>query len=121
CQSGVWISGSIYNGSYSSLGAFVSTYTSVNDTGRPMTVYASGGVSTIDRGIKDGDNCRNTWDLKGMVDGHIITSAGTANSDWSKSGTINFIIPAGSTFSVTSNPLPSYGCSPGSFNLVTYH
>ncbi|MFU8249512.1 MULTISPECIES: shufflon system plasmid conjugative transfer pilus tip adhesin PilV, partial [Enterobacteriaceae] len=37
CQSGVWISGSIYNGSYSSLGAFVSTYTSVNDTGRPMT------------------------------------------------------------------------------------
>ncbi|MDV5353188.1 shufflon system plasmid conjugative transfer pilus tip adhesin PilV [Enterobacter hormaechei] len=121
CQSGVWISGSIYNGNYTVLGAFVSTYTSVNDTGRPMTVYASGGVSTIDRGIKDGDNCRNTWDLKGMVDGRIITSAGTANSDWSKSGTINFIIPAGSTFSVTSNPLPSYGCSPGSFNLVTYH
>ncbi|ECO4313816.1 hypothetical protein AB0001_004863 [Salmonella enterica] len=85
-----------------------------------MTVYASGGVSTVDRGIKDGDNCRNTWDLSGVVDGRAITGAGTANSDWSKSGTINFIVPAGATYSVYSNPLPSYGCSPGSFSLVTY-
>ncbi|EPU5292581.1 shufflon system plasmid conjugative transfer pilus tip adhesin PilV, partial [Enterobacter roggenkampii] len=115
-----WASAANHNGKYSSLGAFVSVYTSVNNTGRPITVYASGGVSTVDRKIKDGDNCRNTWDLTGVVDGRVITSAGTANSDWSKSGTINFIIPAGSTFSVTSNPLPSYGCSPGSFNLVTY-
>lgn len=83
-----------------------------------MTVYASGGVSTVDRKIKDGDDCRNTWDLTGIVDGRIITSAGTANSDWSKSGSINFIIPAGATFSITSSPLPSYGCSPGSFSLV---
>ncbi|HCQ0323133.1 TPA: shufflon system plasmid conjugative transfer pilus tip adhesin PilV [Escherichia coli] len=120
CQSGVWTSAGNHNGTYSSLGAFVSVYTSVNNTGRPMTIYASGGVSTVDRKIKDGDNCRNTWDLTGSVDGRVITSAGTANSDWSKTGTINFVIPAGSTFSVTSNPLPSYGCSPGSFNLVTY-
>lgn len=121
CQSGTWASGTNYNGSYSSLGAFISTYTSVNGTGRPMIVYASGGVSTVDRKIKDGDNCRNTWDLTGIVDGRIITSAGTANSDWSKSGSINFIIPAGATFSITSSPLPSYGCSPGSFSLVTYY
>ncbi|EHG4605492.1 TPA: hypothetical protein R4Y24_005866 [Citrobacter freundii] len=121
CQSGAWASSTNYNGSYSSLGAFISTYTSVNGTGRPMTVYASGGVSTVDRKIKDGDDCRNTWDLTGIVDGRIITSAGTANSDWSKSGSINFIIPAGATFSITSSPLPSYGCSPGSFSLVTYY
>lgn len=120
CQSRVWVSGANYNGNYTSIGAFVSAYTAVNSTGRPMTIYASGGVSTVDKKIKDGDNCRNTWDLTGIVDGRVITGAGTANSSWGKSGTINFIIPAGSTFTVTSNPLPSYGCSPGSFSLVTY-
>ncbi|PIJ52169.1 hypothetical protein BL250_00465 [Erwinia sp. OLTSP20] len=120
CQNGAWVSGANYNGSYSSIGAFVSTYTAVNNSGRPMTIYASGGTSTVNRKIKDGDNCGNTWELTGIVDGRMITGAGTANSNWSKSGAINFIVPAGSTFTVTSNPLPSYGCSPGRFSLVTY-
>lgn len=120
CQSGVWVSGGNYSGNYSSLGSFVSAYTAINTTGKPMTVYASGGVSTVNRHVEDGDNCRNTWALSGSVDGRVITAAGTANSSWSKSGTINFIVPAGSSFTVMSSPLPSYGCSPGSFSLAIY-
>ncbi|MCU2790359.1 shufflon system plasmid conjugative transfer pilus tip adhesin PilV, partial [Enterobacter hormaechei subsp. hoffmannii] len=42
CQSGVWVSGGNYSGNYSSLGSFVSAYTAINTTGKPMTVYASG-------------------------------------------------------------------------------
>lgn len=120
CESNVWSSPGNNSGRYQSFGTIVSTYSAINNTGSPITIYASGGVSTINKGIKDGDNCRNTWHLSGSVEGQIITAATNVNSTWGKSGAINFIVPVGASYTVISNPMPSYGCSPGSFSLMVY-
>ncbi|HFL2923320.1 TPA: shufflon system plasmid conjugative transfer pilus tip adhesin PilV [Salmonella enterica] len=120
CQSGRWESNSKLDGRYSYIGSFQSAYSSVNQSDKAIMVYASGGTSILNKKVKDGDNCLNTWALAGQVNGSFITGAGSANSNWSKSGSISFLVPSGSTWSVISDPLPSYGCSPGSFSINVF-
>lgn len=120
CQSSRWAIVGEATGSYASLGSYISTYSGVNSGNKNIVIYANGGESTVNREIREGDNCKNTWALAGYVGGTYVTGAQTANSNWSKSGAINFIVPPGAAYQVTSNPLPSYGCSPGSFSLMVY-
>lgn len=119
CQSGVW-KGSSSNGEYRYLGNFVSSYSGTNTGDRTLTVIASGGVSTVTKGIGSGQNCNVTWALNGYVNGNSIVNAADNNPEWAKQGSVSFPVPAGASFSVISNPNPSYGCSPGSFSLYSY-
>jgi hypothetical protein len=113
----VWKTNGKLNGRYSYIGSFQSAYSAVNRSDKAIMVYASGGASILNKKVKDGDNCLNTWALAGQVNGTFITGAGSANSNWSKSGSISFLVPSGSTWTVISDPLPSYGCSPGRFSI----
>ncbi|EBW6041272.1 Shufflon protein B, partial [Salmonella enterica subsp. enterica serovar Oranienburg] len=102
------------------IGSFQYSYSAVNRSDKAIMVYASGGTSILNKKVKDGDNCSNTWALAGQVNGSSVTEAGSANSNWSKSGSISFLVPSGSTWTVISDPLPSYGCSPGSFSVSVF-
>ncbi|HDC1607609.1 TPA: shufflon system plasmid conjugative transfer pilus tip adhesin PilV [Salmonella enterica] len=120
CQSGRWQANSKFDGRYDYIGSFQYSYSAVNRSDKAIMVYASGGASILNKKVKDGDNCVNTWALAGQVNGSSVTEAGSANSNWSKSGSISFLVPSGSTWTVISDPLPSYGCSPGSFSVNVF-
>ncbi|EAT0257615.1 shufflon system plasmid conjugative transfer pilus tip adhesin PilV [Salmonella enterica] len=120
CQSGRWQANSKFDGRYDYIGSFQYSYSAVNRSDKAIMVYASGGASILNKKVKDGDNCLNTWALAGQVNGSFVTGAGSANSNWSKSGSISFLVPSGSTWTVISDPLPSYGCSPGSFSVNVF-
>lgn len=120
CQSGRWQANSKFDGRYDYIGSFQYSYSAVNRSDKAIMVYASGGTSILNKKVKDGDNCVNTWALAGQVNGSFVTGAGSANSNWSKSGSISFLVPSGSTWTVISDPLPSYGCSPGSFSVSVF-
>ncbi|EAM2983633.1 shufflon system plasmid conjugative transfer pilus tip adhesin PilV [Salmonella enterica] len=120
CQSGRWQANSKFDGRYDYIGSFQYSYSAVNRSDKAIMVYASGGASILNKKVKDGDNCSNTWALAGQVNGSSVTEAGSANSNWSKSGSISFLVPSGSTWTVISDPLPSYGCSPGSFSVNVF-
>ncbi|ELW6502859.1 shufflon system plasmid conjugative transfer pilus tip adhesin PilV [Salmonella enterica] len=120
CQSGRWQANSKFDGRYDYIGSFQYSYSAVNRSDKAIMVYASGGTSILNKKVKDGDNCSNTWALAGQVNGSSVTEAGSANSNWSKSGSISFLVPSGSTWTVISDPLPSYGCSPGSFSVNVF-
>ncbi|EIO8746655.1 hypothetical protein LRG42_004353 [Salmonella enterica] len=120
CQSGRWQANSKFDGRYDYIGSFQYSYSAVNRSDKAIMVYASGGASILNKKVKDGDNCSNTWALAGQVNGSFVTGAGSANSNWSKSGSISFLVPSGSTWTVISDPLPSYGCSPGSFSVNVF-
>ncbi|EAA9302595.1 shufflon system plasmid conjugative transfer pilus tip adhesin PilV [Salmonella enterica] len=120
CQSGRWQANSKFDGRYDYIGSFQYSYSAVNRSDKAIMVYASGGTSILNKKVKDGDNCVNTWALAGQVNGSSVTEAGSANSNWSKSGSISFLVPSGSTWTVISDPLPSYGCSPGSFSVNVF-
>lgn len=120
CQSGRWQANSKFDGRYDYIGSFQYSYSAVNRSDKAIMVYASGGTSILNKKVKDGDNCSNTWALAGQVNGSSVTETGSANSNWSKSGSISFLVPSGSTWTVISDPLPSYGCSPGSFSVNVF-
>ncbi|EFS1349031.1 shufflon system plasmid conjugative transfer pilus tip adhesin PilV [Salmonella enterica] len=120
CQSGIWRTNAKFDGSYGYIGAFQYSYSAVNRSDKAIMVYASGGTSVRNKKVKDGDNCVNTWALEGQVNGSSIIHAQDANSEWNKSGSISFLVPSGSAWSVISNPLPSYGCSPGQFSISVF-
>ncbi|EGG8723786.1 shufflon system plasmid conjugative transfer pilus tip adhesin PilV [Salmonella enterica] len=120
CQYGRWQADSKFDGRYEYIGAFQYSYSAVNQSDKAIMVYASGGASVQNKKVKGGDNCLNTWALAGQVNGGFVTGAGNANSGWSKSGSISFLVPSGSTWTVISDPLPSYGCSPGSFSINVF-
>ncbi|ECB3302251.1 hypothetical protein EWD94_25140, partial [Salmonella enterica subsp. enterica serovar Newport] len=109
-----------FDGRYEYIGAFQYSYSAFNRSDKAIMVYASGGASVQNKKVKSGDNCMNTWALAGQVNGIFVTGAGNANSNWSKSGSISFLVPSGSTWTVISDPLPSYGCSPGSFSINVF-
>lgn len=118
CKDGIW-QGSSENGSYQYLGGFVNQYNGYNSTGSTITVYAVGGQSTVHKAIQDGD-CSNTWALTGYSGGLAVASAADNNTGWSKNGTINFQVPANTSYTIVSSPNPSYGCSPGQFGIYNY-
>ncbi len=119
CQSGVWGRQS-FSGKYTYLGAYIGSATGKNTTDTTMFLFVSGGQSTVNRGVDGGDNCVNTFDLKGYVSSTQVAGQASANPDWSKSGFISFAVPPGSEWSLSSSPLPSYGCSPGRFTVFSY-
>lgn len=119
CQSGVWGRQS-FSGKYTYMGAYIGSATGKNTTDTTMFLFVSGGQSTVNRGVDGGDNCVNTFDLKGYVSSTQVAGQASANSDWSKSGFISFAVPPGSEWSLSSSPLPSYGCSPGRFTVFSY-
>ncbi|VAF55678.1 shufflon system plasmid conjugative transfer pilus tip adhesin PilV [Enterobacter hormaechei] len=121
CQSGVWISGSIYNGSYSSLGAFKGSYSGTNNTGKQYRLYVTGGNPPSKKiNYGDADNCVNTYSLVAEVGGLYVARDLNGNSQWQKSGTVNFEVPDGSSFSIVSNGMMSYGCDYGSFTVFRF-
>lgn len=119
CQSGAWGRQS-FSGKYTYLGAYIGSATGKNTTDTTMFLFVSGGQSTVNRGVDGGDNCVNTFDLKGYVSSTQVAGQASANPDWSKSGFISFAVPPGSEWSLSSSPLPSYGCSPGRFTVFSY-
>lgn len=84
-----------------------------------MSVSALGGQSTKNWGVNDG-SCDNTYALTAFVNGLNVATSINNNPQWAKSTTINFTVPAGATFNIVSDPLPDRGCSPGSFNVLSY-
>jgi hypothetical protein len=118
CQDGRW-QGSKANGEYIKVGSFTDQYDGSNQDSSTMTVYVTGGASTVDRGVKDG-NCTNTWALAGYVGGVQVASALNNNVQWGKSGFISFQVPGKTAYSIISNPNPTEGCSPGHFNVSIY-
>ncbi|HFX2464490.1 TPA: hypothetical protein ACIA70_002897 [Salmonella enterica subsp. enterica serovar Java] len=113
-------SNSKFDGRYDYIGSFESSYSAVNRSDKAIMVYASGGTSILNKKVEGSDNCLNTWALDGRVNGSSVTSAQDANASWSKSGSISFLVPSGSTWAVISAPSPSYGCSPGRFRLSIF-
>ncbi|WP_244989462.1 shufflon system plasmid conjugative transfer pilus tip adhesin PilV [Erwinia rhapontici] len=118
CQSGVW-SGSKSNGSYRGLGTFTGQYNGSNTTAHTITVYVSGGSSTVNKGIDDG-SCVNTWALNASVGGAQLINAYDWNTGWSKKGFITLQVPAKTSYRIVSDPLPSQGCGPGYFSVSEY-
>lgn len=109
-----------FSGKYTYMGAYIGSATGKNTTDTTIFLFVSGGQSTVNRGVDGGDNCVNTFDLKGYVSSTQVAGQASANSDWSKSGFISFAVPPGSEWSLSSSPLPSYGCSPGRFTVFSY-
>jgi hypothetical protein len=118
CQSGVW-SGNESNGSYTGIGKFVGQYNGTNTSAHTITVYVSGGASTVNRGIDDG-SCLNTWALKAYVSGREIIDTYSWNTGWSKKGFLSLQVPAKTSYRIVSDPLPSEGCGPGYFSVSEY-
>nr|CDS56549.1 Putative type IV pilus minor pilin subunit,shufflon protein (pilV) [Serratia symbiotica] len=119
CQSGVW-SGAKSNGRYIGLGTYTLQYNGFNSSNATITVYALGGNSIVNKDLGHGDGCSNTWALSGNAGGVTVANAADNNPSWYKPGTISFQVPANTSYSITSNPLPSEGCSPGRFTAYTY-
>lgn len=118
CQNNVWV-GVKSNGQYADLGYITGQYNGYNGQPYTITVYATGGASTVHRQIGDGD-CSNTYDLVGYAGGKFVAQAHDNNTGWAKAGFINFQVPANTSYSIVSSPLPEYGCSPGAFNGFIY-
>lgn len=84
-----------------------------------MWVSALGGQSTKNWGVNDG-SCDNTFALTAFVNGLNVATSISNNPQWAKNTTINFPVPAGAGYNIVSDPLPNYGCSPGSFSVLSY-
>lgn len=118
CVSGVW-QGVKSDGKYTSVGSFTGQYNGINSTSHTITVYASGGNSTVSKSVKDGA-CVNSWALAGYAGGIQVANAVDNNVDWAKVGFISFQVPGNTGYTIISNPNSSSGCSPGAFTVSTY-
>ncbi|MGC6203894.1 shufflon system plasmid conjugative transfer pilus tip adhesin PilV [Citrobacter werkmanii] len=120
CVNGVW-TGAVVNGRYISAGTHNGSYSGLNNTGKSFKLYVFGGnppPSKISSG--SADNCVNTYALTGVVNGVMVANAISGNSEWSKSGSIAFDVPAGASWSIVSNGMRGYGCGPGNFSVINY-
>ncbi|EIK4363573.1 hypothetical protein LJ649_002683 [Salmonella enterica] len=121
CQSGLWRSSGPEDGVYAYLGAFKGVYSGNNSTGKPFKLYVWGGnppPRKIDFG--NSDNCSNTFSLTAKVGGFTVANSLDGNSQWQKSGSFSFDVPAGQSFSITSNGMMGYGCDYGTFSVSRY-
>lgn len=119
CQNNVWV-GVKSNGQYADLGYITGQYNGYNGQPYTITVYATGGSPTVHREVGDGGDCTNTYDLTGYSGGKYVAQAHDNNPGWAKAGFISFQVPANTSYSIVSSPLPEYGCSPGAFNGFIY-
>ncbi|CAI9394888.1 MULTISPECIES: shufflon system plasmid conjugative transfer pilus tip adhesin PilV [Enterobacteriaceae] len=121
CQSGLWVLVGSPEGSYATVGSFKGTYSGINTTGKQYRLYVWGG-NPPNRKINygDSDNCVNTYSLIATVGGFTVARDYNGNSTWQKTGNINFDVPNGSTFSIVSNGMMSYGCDYGSFTVLRF-
>ncbi|MGG6107253.1 shufflon system plasmid conjugative transfer pilus tip adhesin PilV [Pantoea allii] len=119
CKDGKWV-GMKSTGQYADLGYITGQYNGYNGQPYTITVYATGGSPTVHREVGDGGDCTNTYDLTGYSGGKYVAQAHDNNPGWAKMGFISFEVPANTSFSIVSNPLPEYGCSPGAFSGFIY-
>lgn len=121
CQSGVWQGAGLTEGNYTILGTFKGTYSGTNTTGKQYRLYATGGNPPNKKiNYGDADNCVNTYSLVAEVGGLYVARDFNANSQWQKSGTVSFEVPDGSSFSIVSNGMMTYGCDYGSFTVLRF-
>ncbi|HAW8045185.1 TPA: hypothetical protein JLP20_003146 [Escherichia coli] len=121
CQSGAWRSPSPSDGIYTSLGAFKGVFSSSNTTGKQFKIYAWGGNPPPQKiNFGNSDNCANTFSLTATVGGYTVANSVDGNSQWGKSGSIVFDVPNGSTFTIASNGMMSYGCDYGTFSVFRF-
>lgn len=121
CQSGAWRSPSPSDGIYTSLGAFKGVFSSSNTTGKQFKIYAWGGNPPPQKiNFGNSDNCANTFSLTASVGGYTVANSVDGNSQWGKSGSIVFDVPNGSTFTIASNGMMSYGCDYGTFSVFRF-
>lgn len=112
CQSGVWKGGGGGPGALSFIGGFTGGVTRANTTTAPMFVSAYGGNSFA------GGTCTNRYQMTASVFyGSWITVADSAITDDTgyKTVSFGFMVPAGSTYQITSNP---YTCGAGVINVT---
>ncbi|WP_370618600.1 hypothetical protein [Citrobacter meridianamericanus] len=120
CVNGIW-TGNITVGNYVPLGTYSSSYSEVNNTGKSFKIYAYGGNPPPKKiSSSNADDCANTYALIGIVNGITVSNATSANSEWGKSGSIAFDVPAGATWSIVSDGMRGYGCGAGSFSMISY-
>ncbi|HHC5239077.1 TPA: shufflon system plasmid conjugative transfer pilus tip adhesin PilV, partial [Citrobacter freundii] len=116
-----WRSPSPSDGIYTSLGAFKGVFSSSNTTGKQFKIYAWGGNPPPQKiNFGNSDNCANTFSLTAIVGGYTVANSLDGNSQWRKSGSIVFDVPNGSTFTIASNGMMSYGCDYGTFSVFRF-
>nr|ULG17690.1 PilV [Serratia proteamaculans]ULG17771.1 PilV [Serratia proteamaculans] len=119
CQNGLWRGTGKGNGAYQQLGYHIGNYSGSNPGTSTMWVSALGGQSTEHWGVENG-SCENTYALAATVNGLTVANSTNNNVGWAKQTTISFAVPAGAGYNIVSDPLPSSGCSPGSFSVLRY-
>ncbi|WP_096179706.1 shufflon system plasmid conjugative transfer pilus tip adhesin PilV [Enterobacter hormaechei] len=121
CQSGVWKGTGITEGNYTVLGTFKGSYSGTNNTGKQYRLYVTGGNPPSKKiNYGDADNCFNTYALGAEVGGRYVARDLNGNTQGKKSGTVNFEVPDGYSFSIVSNGMMSYGCDYGSFTVFRF-
>lgn len=112
CDSGVWSSGGI-QGANTYIGSFTGTVT-LSSGPKPIIVEVSGGSATSCSDIWDGIN---RYSLSAIVQGYMVANTQNANNEWGKVGTIEFGVPANTTYTINSYP---YSCTPGVFSVMAF-
>ncbi|MFL9611180.1 hypothetical protein ACKF11_13950 [Methylobacillus sp. Pita2] len=107
CQSGSWKSSGSTTGRFIFQQTYFGSSTRVNNSGSLVfvTAYGFNGV---------GGTCGNRINGNATVDGIAVASIGITMDTGSKVGSFSFVVPNGSTYSITSNP---YGCGSGRFTV----
>ena len=103
CQSGIWKGASSPASYVYTSQTYAGSASLVNTYGKNLFVAASGGYQNPYCG-------NNNYDLNAYVDGVWIASSTNNNQSYAKSGFLSFIVPPGSSYTVTSAP---YNCGIG--------
>ena len=107
CQSGIWKGGSsratyVYKGL-----SYAGSVSLINNYGASLFVVASGGEQNPYCG-------NNNYDLQAYVDGVWVSGASNTNQIGSKTTSTSFLVPAGSSYTITSSP---WNCGVGQIIL----
>jgi hypothetical protein len=112
CDSGLWRTGGV-EGAYSYMGSYTGTAT-LSAGAKPLIVHVAGGSGAACYDYYDGIN---RYDLRSVVQGYTVAVASNANNSWGKIGSIEFGVPANTTFTIYSYP---YNCDPGFFTVYAF-
>jgi len=112
CQSGVWKGGNGSAGTLTTLCAMCyARFDGINNTGSILMITAYYGKVVLNNNYNED---QNVYELSGYVGGTRVVNSLNANRAYSKSTSITFFVPAGSAYSITSNP-PNQSSGPGRF------
>ncbi|MCZ7830996.1 shufflon system plasmid conjugative transfer pilus tip adhesin PilV [Pseudomonas aeruginosa] len=112
CQSGVWKGGNGSAGTLATLCAMCyARFDGINNTGSILMITAYYGKVVLNNNYNED---QNVYELSGYVGGTRVVNSLNANRAYSKSTSITFFVPAGSAYSITSNP-PNQSSGPGRF------